>query len=555
MEKHKECVMDAKKVSELITVVLWLVGGLLLVPMVANAAPDPNFHIYIAYGQSNMEGNATNFDKNVDGKEHPRVKMFATTSCSNLGRPTVGEMYPAVPPMFKCDQGLSVADWFGRHMADSLPDITIGIIPVAVGGTSIRLFDPDDYKNYLSSAEGWLQNSAKAYGNDGNAMGRIIEVAKKAQEKGVIKGIIFHQGETDGGMSNWEQIVKKTYEYILDQLGLKAEETPFVAGEMVDGGSCAGFSSRVRGLSKYIVNFGVASSSGYGSKGDGLHFTVEGYRGMGLRYAQEMLKLINVEPPEPVERKMFKGAAISIPGKVEAEDFDIKGVGETNGISNVTYKETDSENHGDDKDYRADASDVDIYKKASGRVVGYNSEGDWLEYTVDVKEAGEYDVTVSFATDNSTSGISLSLDGNTIVENIATSGSSWDEFKDATAKATLTAGKHILRMTVTGSWVDIDYLNFAKEGAAPDSGSTDPDSTKQGIGDFRLALPGTVSNYTVVDMQGRKLFSLKAKSLAEAVELSRKNVMQNMVSGGVYFVISNTKGQSRTMQKVVVYEQ
>jgi hypothetical protein len=172
-----------------------------------------------------------------------------------------------------------------------------------------------------------------------------------------------------------------------------------------------------------------------------------------------------------------------------------------------------------------------------------------------VKEAGEYDVTLSFATDNSTSGISLSLASNTIVENIATSGSSWDEFKDATAKATLTAGKHILRMTVTGSWVDIDYLNFAKEGAAPDSGSTDPDSTKQAIGDFRLALPGTVSNYTVVDMQGRKLFSLKAKSLAEAVELSRKNVMQNMVSGGVYFVISNTKGQSRTMQKVVVYEQ
>ena len=172
----------------------------------ANAAPDPNFHIYIAYGQSNMEGNATNFDKNIDGKEHPRVKMFATTSCSNLGRPTVGEMYPAVPPMFKCNQGLSVADWFGRHMADSLPDVTIGIIPVAQGGTSIRLFDPDDYKNYLNSAESWLKNGAKAYGDDGNAMGRIIEVAKKAQEKGVIKGFIFHQGETDGGMSNWEQI-------------------------------------------------------------------------------------------------------------------------------------------------------------------------------------------------------------------------------------------------------------------------------------------------------------------------------------------------------------
>ena len=102
----------------------------------ANAAPDPNFHIYIAYGQSNMEGNARNFT-DVDKKEHPRVKMFATTSCPSLGRPTVGEMYPAVPPMFKCGEGLSVADWFGRHMADSLPDVTIGIIPVAQGGNGI----------------------------------------------------------------------------------------------------------------------------------------------------------------------------------------------------------------------------------------------------------------------------------------------------------------------------------------------------------------------------------------------------------------------------------
>ena len=125
--------MDFKKVSG----VLILAGGLMMLASAANAAPDPNFHIYIAYGQSNMEGNATNFT-DFDKKEHPRVKMFATTSCSNLGRPTVGEMYPAVPPMFKCNAGLSPADWFGRNMADSLPDVTIGIIPVAQGGTSIR---------------------------------------------------------------------------------------------------------------------------------------------------------------------------------------------------------------------------------------------------------------------------------------------------------------------------------------------------------------------------------------------------------------------------------
>ena len=179
--------MDVKKISEILTIAMWLVGGVLLFATPANADPDPNFHIYIAYGQSNMEGNATNFDKNIDGKEHPRVKMFAATKCDNLNRPTVGEIYPAIPPMFKCYEGLSVADWFGRNMADSMPDVTIGIVPVAQGGTSIRLFDPDDYQNYVSTAADWLQNGVNgAYG--GNALGRLIEVAKKAQEKGVIMG-------------------------------------------------------------------------------------------------------------------------------------------------------------------------------------------------------------------------------------------------------------------------------------------------------------------------------------------------------------------------------
>ena len=49
--------MDLKKVSEFLTPALWLVGGLMMLASLANAAPNPNFHIYIAYGQSNMAGN------------------------------------------------------------------------------------------------------------------------------------------------------------------------------------------------------------------------------------------------------------------------------------------------------------------------------------------------------------------------------------------------------------------------------------------------------------------------------------------------------------------
>lgn len=510
----------------------------------ASAAPDPNFHIYIAYGQSNMEGNATNFDKNVDGKEHPRVKMFATTSCPRLNRPTVGEMYPAVPPMFKCDQGLSVADWFGRHMADSLPDVTIGIIPVAQGGTSIRLFDPDDYKNYLNSAESWLKNGAKAYGDDGNAMGRIIEVAKKAQEKGVIKGIIFHQGETDGGMSNWEQIVKKTYEYMLKQLGLNAEETPFVAGEMVDGGSCAGFSSRVRGLSKYIANFGVASSKGYGSKGDGLHFTVEGYRGMGERYAQEMLKLVNVTPVDPEPQEPFSGKAIEIPGKVEVENFDKPGKGRNeDGTSNDSYSDQDSENHGD-SDYRKDTG-VDLYKAGDGVALGYTQTGEWLEYTVDVKAESEYNIEASVAAGNSTSAFKLYIDDKAISDEVSvpqTADNSWDTYKTITVKdgIKLSAGKHVLKLEITANYVNIDWIQF-----------TDAKETI-GLSKIRLDMTEAESSFSVYSMQGKKLGTFTAKGIADAMNLVKTDAKLRKQAQGVFFVRKD--GAKLMSKKVVVYE-
>ena len=66
----------------------------------ANAAPDPNFHIYIAYGQSNMGGTAD--AQSADKAENPRFKIFASQKCSGKGRNTIGEVYPAVPSLFNC---------------------------------------------------------------------------------------------------------------------------------------------------------------------------------------------------------------------------------------------------------------------------------------------------------------------------------------------------------------------------------------------------------------------------------------------------------------------
>ncbi len=163
---------------------------------------------------------------------------------------------------------------------------------------------------------------------------------------------------------------------------------------------------------------------------------------------------------KPVPREPFGGKAAAIPGKIEAEDFDINGVG----AGNTTYNEKDSENHGN-SDYRK-GTGVDLYEKDGGKiVVGYNQAGEWLEYTVNVAATGEYTMNASVASANETSSFKLSMDGKDITEEIAVpkgeGEDNYDDFQKVQATVNLTEGEHILRFTVTGDWMDIDYINFA----------------------------------------------------------------------------------------------
>ena len=165
---------------------------------------------------------------------------------------------------------------------------------------------------------------------------------------------------------------------------------------------------------------------------------------------------------KPVPRKPFKGEALAIPGKIEVEDFDINGVGQ----GNTTYNENDTENHGD-SDYRP-GTGVDLYKKASGIIVGYNQAGEWLEYTVKVAKTGTYTMNASVASANSTSSFKLSMDGKDITEEIAVPAATegednYDEYNTVEADVSLTEGEHILRFTVTGDWMDIDWISFCEK--------------------------------------------------------------------------------------------
>ena len=267
--------------------------GLGLAVSTVSAAPDPNFHIYLAFGQSNMEGQGDigSQDKSVD--ERFQLLWSADAGSCNQGA-SKGKWIKAIPPLAHCQGAkLGPADYFGRTMVEKTdPQIKVGIIVVAIAGCSIDLFDKTGYANYARSQQSWMTQRINTYG--GNPYGRMIEMAKKAQEEGVIKGIIFHQGETDAGNGQWPSKVKSVYDNIIKDLGL-GSDIPFLAGEVLRSGSSSGANNNISKLPQQSKNFYVVSSEGFNQAlGDGqnVHFTSQEYRDFGKRYAEKMIEVL-----------------------------------------------------------------------------------------------------------------------------------------------------------------------------------------------------------------------------------------------------------------------
>lgn len=261
----------------------------------ARAEVDPNFYIYICFGQSNMEGNAQWEAQDV-GNVDPRFQMLATCNFNSPKR-ILGEWYTAECPIVSPDGKLGPTDYFGRTMVKELPDKKIGVIAVAMGGSPIEMFDKDLYQDKLKAEPDtwWAVLAKRHYG--GNPYGRIIEMAKKAQEVGVIKGILLHQGETNNGDEKWPGMVKKIYKDMLSDLGLKAADVPIFVGETEYenmGGGCSWHNHVVAKIPEVIPTGHVVSAEGIPGNGtDPWHFSAAGYRTFGKRYAEKVLDVMN----------------------------------------------------------------------------------------------------------------------------------------------------------------------------------------------------------------------------------------------------------------------
>ena len=273
----------------------------------AFAAPDPDFHIYLAFGQSNMEGGGAmnESDRTVD----PRFRIMA--DFDNPARNwKFGQWQDAVPPLTRRVRGISMMDYFGRTMVANLPaGNRIGLIKLAVSGTRIELWDKDSFRTYLDNLppDGqWKIPLANEY--DGNPYEYLIRMARLAQQDGVIRGILIHQGESNSRDPDWPAKVKKIHGDIIRDLGLKAGNVTLLVGEVVNAdqnGKEASANEIMKKLPGLLPDSFVISSAGVPANADRLHFTADGQREMGRRYAAQMLKILGYEaklPPEPYVR-------------------------------------------------------------------------------------------------------------------------------------------------------------------------------------------------------------------------------------------------------------
>ena len=276
--------------------------------------PDPNFYIFLCFGQSNMEGAARPEAQDLKSPGPRFLWMPAVDypATETLPERKMGEWYEAIPPLCRPNTGLTPADWFGRTLVASLPEhIKIGVIHVAIGGIDIKGFLPDSIDNYVKTkAPGWMKGMLAAY--DNNPYERLVTLAKKAQKDGVIKGILMHQGETNTGDPKWAGMVQQVYDHLCGDLQLKPEEVNLYAGNIVQAGGkgvCIGCKKQIDELPQTLHTAQVISSDDCTNGPDRLHFDAAGYRELGCRYGEAVARFLGYEPKRPY---------IEMPKRIEA---------------------------------------------------------------------------------------------------------------------------------------------------------------------------------------------------------------------------------------------
>ncbi len=234
-------------------------------------------YLFLLAGQSNMAGRGE--VEEIDRTPHPRV--FALDSQMKWG-PAHEPLHFDKPNIVGVGPGFA----FGRALAERFPDVRIGLIPAAVGGSSIRVWVPHA-----------IHESTGAYPWD-DARYRAWRVL--ALTGGELKGVIWHQGESDAGdfTEQYPDAIVDLVERLRDEF--QSPTLPFVAGELApffvdsrEGGDR--INEALRELPSRLEHTAVVAAEGSTARADGIHFDSASSRRLGERYAEAMAKLLSAE--------------------------------------------------------------------------------------------------------------------------------------------------------------------------------------------------------------------------------------------------------------------
>ena len=237
-----------------------------------------NFHLYLLVGQSNMAGRGK--VEAQDKVPHARVLMLTKE----------GTWVPAVDPMHfdKSAAGVGPGRTFGIALAEADPNVTIGLIPCACGGSPISVWEP---------GVDFAQTHSKPWDD-------AIRRSELAMTVGTLKGILWHQGESDCGPKTAPLYEAKLTDLIARfRVALGAPDVPFLIGQIgqFEGKPWNVYHKQVdaaqQAVAAAVPHCAYVSSEGLTSNPDKLHFNAESQREFGKRYAAAYLKLVGAARP------------------------------------------------------------------------------------------------------------------------------------------------------------------------------------------------------------------------------------------------------------------
>jgi hypothetical protein len=170
--------------------------------------------------------------------------------------------------------GVGIPRSFAKVLLKANPTVKIGLIPAAVGGTSL-----DQWK-----AGGELYHNA-------------LERARFALKSGRLRGILWHQGEGDSAKEELAKSYRERFAAMIHQLreDLEVPDLPVVVGELGEFHHSTPFNDFLNhelALMPFTVRHcAFASSAGLTDKGDGTHFDAPSAREFGRRYGLAFLSL------------------------------------------------------------------------------------------------------------------------------------------------------------------------------------------------------------------------------------------------------------------------